>query len=243
MTAAREILCRLSVLGARVECRDSRLVLCAGRQAVPADLIAAARAAKPELLVMLGRTAAPEHVCSPAPSEGEHLREPMCKKPSISATPAEDPQVSVFDERLRADSSSIHDDEHLQSKHPSEMFSREHLQRKASKMLTEDAQMSAFDRTEDFRGVEPGSASKMLTSSRSSREGARKAAADPAWWLARHHEALNRYRILHPVDEAAGLAWGEVEHRWHMTRGQRMPRDLCAGCRQPIGTGAIAESW
>jgi N-6 DNA Methylase len=57
-------------------------------------------------------------------------------------------------------------------------------------MLAEDAQMSAFGRIEDFRGVEPGSASKMLTSSQSSREGARKAAADPAWWLARHQEAL-----------------------------------------------------
>jgi hypothetical protein len=61
-------------------------------------------------------------------------------------------------------------------------------------------------------------------------------AADPAWWFARHREALNRYQILHPADEAARLAWGEVEHRWHMAQGERVPRDLCAGCRRRIGT-------
>jgi hypothetical protein len=80
------------------------------------------------------------------------------------------------------------------------------------------------------------SASKMLTPSRSSRARPREAAADPTWWLARHLEAFNHYRILHPADEAARLAWGEVEHRWHMAQGERVQRNLCVGCRRPINS-------
>jgi hypothetical protein len=115
MTAARDILRRLSVLGARVECRGNRLVLCTGRRVIPADLIEAARAAKPELLAMLGPASLAERLRPPAPGEGEHLRELIGQKPCISAA------------------------------------------------FAEDAQVSAFDRTKDFRGVEPGSASKVLT--------------------------------------------------------------------------------
>jgi hypothetical protein len=70
MTAARNILRRLSVLGARVERRGDRVVLCTGRRTIPADLIEAARAAKPELLAMLGRTAPGEHAHSPSTGRG-----------------------------------------------------------------------------------------------------------------------------------------------------------------------------
>jgi hypothetical protein len=35
--------------------------------------------------------------------------------------------------------------------------------------------------------------------------------------------------------QAERLAWGEVENRWHLPHGDRIPRDLCAGCRRPIG--------
>jgi hypothetical protein len=31
------------------------------------------------------------------------------------------------------------------------------------------------------------------------------------------------------------LAWGELQNRWHMTHGKRVPTALCAGCRRPIG--------
>ena len=35
--------------------------------------------------------------------------------------------------------------------------------------------------------------------------------------------------------EAEALAWGELQNRWHLEHGDRIPRDLCAGCRRPIG--------
>jgi hypothetical protein len=31
------------------------------------------------------------------------------------------------------------------------------------------------------------------------------------------------------------LAWGAAQNRWHLEHGERVPPDLCAGCRQPIG--------
>jgi hypothetical protein len=37
-------------------------------------------------------------------------------------------------------------------------------------------------------------------------------------------------------EEAERLAWGETEGRWHRIHGERVPRDLCAGCRRPIGS-------
>src|SRR5262249_40340199 len=39
--------------------------------------------------------------------------------------------------------------------------------------------------------------------------------------------------------EAEALAWGELENRWHRMRGERVPPDICAGCRRPI---AAAEA-
>jgi hypothetical protein len=37
--------------------------------------------------------------------------------------------------------------------------------------------------------------------------------------------------------EAERLAWGELETRWHMQRGERVDRDVCAGCRRAIANG------
>jgi hypothetical protein len=41
--------------------------------------------------------------------------------------------------------------------------------------------------------------------------------------------------------EAESLAWGEVLNRWHMRHGERVPRDLCAGCRRPIGSAKALD--
>lgn len=35
--------------------------------------------------------------------------------------------------------------------------------------------------------------------------------------------------------KAERLAWAELQNRWHMAHGERVPPDLCAGCRRPIG--------
>ena len=54
-------------------------------------------------------------------------------------------------------------------------------------------------------------------------------------WRARNREALAYWSTFHPADEAARLAWGEIENHWHMQYGERVPHWQCAGCREPIG--------
>jgi hypothetical protein len=47
--------------------------------------------------------------------------------------------------------------------------------------------------------------------------------------------ALRQFDGGYTRDEAECLAWSEAEDRWHRTHGERVPRDLCAGCRRRIG--------
>ena len=54
-------------------------------------------------------------------------------------------------------------------------------------------------------------------------------------WRARHREAVAYRSALHPTDEAARLAWGEMQLRWHQLHGRRVPEWQCAGCGEPIG--------
>jgi hypothetical protein len=54
-------------------------------------------------------------------------------------------------------------------------------------------------------------------------------------WPARQREALAHWSALHPADEAARLAWGELEDRWHRLHGARVPEWQCSGCGVPIG--------
>ena len=41
--------------------------------------------------------------------------------------------------------------------------------------------------------------------------------------------------------EAERMAWGELQNRWHLDHGERVPRDLCAGCRKPIGNAEALD--
>jgi hypothetical protein len=41
--------------------------------------------------------------------------------------------------------------------------------------------------------------------------------------------------------EAERLAWGEMQNRWHMEHGDRVPRDLCPGCRQQLGSTEVLD--
>jgi hypothetical protein len=61
------------------------------------------------------------------------------------------------------------------------------------------------------------------------------ALAEATSWRARHREALAYWAVLHPSDEAAGLAWGEIQMRWHRLHGERVPKWQCAGCGEPVG--------
>jgi len=54
-------------------------------------------------------------------------------------------------------------------------------------------------------------------------------------WQARHREALAHWGVLHPANEAAQLAWREMQVRWHFLHGQRVPEWQCAGCGERIG--------
>lgn len=60
-------------------------------------------------------------------------------------------------------------------------------------------------------------------------------------WPARHREALTHWGALHPADEAASLAWGEMADRWHRLHAERVPRWQCAGCGEPIGEGVALD--
>jgi hypothetical protein len=54
-------------------------------------------------------------------------------------------------------------------------------------------------------------------------------------WHARHREALAYWGALHPAGEAARLASGELQGRWHRLHGERVPEWQCAGCGGSIG--------
>jgi hypothetical protein len=60
-------------------------------------------------------------------------------------------------------------------------------------------------------------------------------AALAADWGARHREALAHWGALRAADEAAWLAWGELQDRWHRLHGARAPEWQCAGCGEPVG--------
>lgn len=63
-----------------------------------------------------------------------------------------------------------------------------------------------------------------------------RAIATPAAdWRPRYREARAYWSAFHPADEAAQLAWGELQIRWHRLHGERVPHWECAGCHGPIG--------
>ncbi len=63
-------------------------------------------------------------------------------------------------------------------------------------------------------------------------------APHPAWWRDEYAEraAMRQYHGGYPRAEAELLAWRELENRWNLTHGERVSRELCAGCRRAIGT-------
>ncbi len=61
----------------------------------------------------------------------------------------------------------------------------------------------------------------------------------PAEWRARHAEARAYWRAFHPTAEAADLAWGEMQCRWHRLHGEPVEAGLCTGCGLPLGEGEV----
>jgi hypothetical protein len=108
VSAARDILRRLSALGARVECRGERVVLRTGCRPVPRELIEAARQVKTELSKVLNTAEDAQSIRS------EHLRCATGENPRVSAVSVEDAHLSAFDERLGAQRSNmLTEDVHL----------------------------------------------------------------------------------------------------------------------------------
>jgi hypothetical protein len=68
-------------------------------------------------------------------------------------------------------------------------------------------------------------------------------ATDAGWWRDQYEErvAIRQYGGGYPRVDAELLAWHETENRWNVTHGERVPRDLCAGCRRPIGTAETLD--
>ena len=62
---------------------------------------------------------------------------------------------------------------------------------------------------------------------------------NPAEWRARHREALVFWGTFHTEREAAALAWGEMVALWHRRHGERLPPEICAGCRTPIDDAEV----
>jgi hypothetical protein len=54
--------------------------------------------------------------------------------------------------------------------------------------------------------------------------------ARAAEWQARHAESLAFWRAFHSTGEAACIAWGEMQFRWHRLHGSRVSTSICAGC-------------
>jgi hypothetical protein len=53
--------------------------------------------------------------------------------------------------------------------------------------------------------------------------------------LFKERAAIRQFDGARNRAEAERLAWNELQNRWHMEHGERVPPDLCAGCRRPIG--------
>jgi hypothetical protein len=65
--------------------------------------------------------------------------------------------------------------------------------------------------------------------------------ADPAWWRDQFAQRVTHWEVegKRPRRDAERLAWGELENRWNFAHGERVSRELCAGCRRPIGTEVV----
>jgi hypothetical protein len=67
-------------------------------------------------------------------------------------------------------------------------------------------------------------------------------------WSAEDWRDLYEERaVIHEYDghytraEAEALAWGELQNRWHLEHSDRVPRDLCAGCRKALGAAKALD--
>ena len=155
--SAHDVLRQLHALGAHIECQEGRLKLRAGNRAVPELLVEQARTAKSELILLLDNPELQKQGPSPTRGDSEHLREVTPSKAAENLAFAEDAQVSAFGEHLRQGNGILRD--------PVSTFGGEvsTFGKTPAKMLTEDAQVSAFAEAQHSRGFQAPDTPKMLT--------------------------------------------------------------------------------
>jgi hypothetical protein len=185
-TAAEMILAELTALGARIECRGERLVLCPGRRTVPKPLVEAARASKPGLLALLG--------ASPI-AEGAAAASKSAKITVVGALNA-DPQKTARNPPISAKDAS-------------------------------NKNFGALWRGDEAVAGRP-------EAGETPNLGVQASPRSAAFWRDLFEERAAIREGGYSRAEAEPLAWGELQNRWHLAHGERVPRHLCAGCRRPI---------
>jgi hypothetical protein len=150
LSAAPAILARLTAIGARIECRGERLVVCAGRRPVPMALIADARAAKADLSKALN-AAEGAHT-----AVDEHLRPSGPEKRAEMLVAHEDAHLSTSGEHLRraakrpTDTEDAHLTEAMSAFGDSQVFCGLPQSRDPKVLIPRP--LSAFDRHEHLGG-------------------------------------------------------------------------------------------
>jgi hypothetical protein len=74
---------------------------------------------------------------------------------------------------------------------------------------------------------------------------AARSRSDPGWWRDFFEEraAHREFDGQRSRAEAERLAWDDCILEWHRRYAGRASRDLCAGCRRPIGTSEALTLW
>jgi hypothetical protein len=62
------------------------------------------------------------------------------------------------------------------------------------------------------------------------------------YWVALFAQRAAKWELGgRPRAEAEKVAWADAQNRWHLQYGERVTRDICAGCRKPIGGGRALD--
>jgi hypothetical protein len=209
MSAPRVILQQLHDLGARLECREGRLALCAGRRPVPELLVEQARAAKAELLTLLGAENAPNTPKALRTTLDERLREKTLKNAPKSP-------------RNPGSTECAHTDEHLRQDSPEHEHLREHLQQTPEGAQITPRRCSSHEHLRAGQhscGVEAPPAPKVLTSScrKSLRDFSASQHPETAGWASsapaalrapeEWHEGIALLHPDHPPLDAPSKRW------------------------------------
>jgi hypothetical protein len=146
-------------------------------------------------------------------SKGSRVAKCAVSSATLATTGAEESQIL---ESLKRD---------LRQKSPQKFLSSGHLSQKS--------QESGIAKTFPCGPANAGSV-PTLTS---------KLAGCPKDWRYLYEEraAIREYDGHYTRAQAERLAWSEMQSRWHMERGERVSRGLCAGCRRSIGSAKVLD--